>query len=298
MKKKIYLGLSLILSFSMLTACGNRIAKEKSTDKIEVVTSFNAIYDIASKIGGDRVDIKNIVPKGTEAHDFEPKPKDMVDLNKADVFVYNGLGMEGWVDSTLKSINNDKLVVVEATKNTNLIKNKDSKEGEGHGEFDPHVWLSLQDSNIMARNIMEAFIKVDGENKEYYQGRYKEFSEGNASLLKEYEEKFSKIENKGFVTSHAAFAYLCRDFKLQQSSVAGIFNDGEPTSQKLSDMVNFCKENNVKTIFMESDGSEKVAQTIAKEINGNVEKINTLESEGPYLETMRENLEKIYNSLK
>lgn len=298
MKKKIYLGLALILSFSMLTACGNKIAKEKSTDKIEVITSFNAIYDIVSKIGGDRVEIKNIVPKGTEAHDFEPKPKDMVDLNKADVFIYNGLGMEGWVDSTLKSINNDKLVVVEATKNTNLIKNKDAKEGESHGEFDPHVWLSLQDSNIMARNIMEAFIKIDGENKEYYQEQYKKFSEENTSLLKEYEEKFSKIENKSFVTSHAAFAYLCRDFKLQQSSVAGVFNDGEPTSQKLSDMVNFCKENNVKTIFMESDGSEKVAQTIAKEINGNVEKINTLESEGSYLETMRENLEKIYNSLK
>lgn len=298
MKKKIYLGLALILSFSMLTACGNKIAKEKSTDKIEVITSFNAIYDIVSKIGGDRVEIKNIVPKGTEAHDFEPKPKDMVDLNKADVFIYNGLGMEGWVDNTLKSINNDKLVVVEATKNTNLIKNKDAKEGESHGEFDPHVWLSLQDSNIMARNIMEAFIKIDGENKEYYQEQYKKFSEENTSLLKEYEEKFSKIENKSFVTSHAAFAYLCRDFKLQQSSVAGVFNEGEPTSQKLSDMVNFCKENNVKTIFMESDGSEKVAQTIAKEINGNVEKINTLESEGSYLETMRENLEKIYNSLK
>src|SRR5690554_4783093 len=69
--------------------------------KVNVVTTFYPLYDFTKKIGGEHVNVINLVPVGVEPHDWAPKPKDMVNITKADVFIYNGAGLEGWVDDFL-----------------------------------------------------------------------------------------------------------------------------------------------------------------------------------------------------
>lgn len=304
MKKKMWiLGVSFIMLLTF-AACSKPEKVKEESKKIKVLASFNAIADITREIGGDKIELSVMVPKGVEAHDFEPKPKDMAYLNEAKLFVYNGLGMEGWAESALKTVNNNNLVSVEASKYCNLIENKeenhdhDKEEEHSHGKYDPHVWLSLKDANIMAKNILDGLLKVDGENKEYYLERYKKFMDENSKLLQEYDEKFSKLSNKTILVGHEAFSYLARDFKITQKGVQGVFAEGEATSNKLKELVEYSKTNNIKTIFMEKGGSSKVSETVAKEVGAKVETLNTLESEGNYRETMRENLEKIYNVLK
>ena len=102
------------------------------------------------------------------------------------------------------------------------------------------------------------------------------------------------------MTGHAAFAYLCRDFGLQQKSVEDIFATGEPSPQQLAALVEFARAKNVKTIFAEKMVSPAVSQTLAAEIGAKVVAIYTMESaeEGKsYLERMHDNLEEIYQSL-
>ena len=70
--------------------------KEATDDKLQVSVSFNAMYEFALAVGQDKVEINTIVPAGSEAHGFEPKAADIANLSDADVFVYNGLGMESW----------------------------------------------------------------------------------------------------------------------------------------------------------------------------------------------------------
>lgn len=302
MLKKIQLILiSLVLIFSFV-ACGKKdVPTDKAQnngDKIDVVVSFNTMAEFAKAVGGDKVNVVSMIPKGVEAHDFEPKPKEMAVLSKAKVFIYNGLGMEPWVESALKSIENKNLEVVEASKGANLIANKEEKEIKEHGKYDPHVWLSLREAKQEANNIKEALIKVDGTNKEFYEKNFNEFSSKLDNMQKEYSDKFSQIKNKSFVTGHAAFGYLCRDFNLEQNSVEDVFAEGEATSQKLKDLVDYCKKNNISTVFVEENASPKVSETLAKEVGAKVEAISTLESEGNYIDTMKNNLEKIYSSLK
>lgn len=309
LKKFTSIFATLIICFNIV-ACSPQKDKSleanniDSSSKINVVVSFNPIKEVAKAIGGDKIQISVMVPTGVEAHDFEPKPRDMEALNKAKVFIYNGLGMEGWVDSTLKSLNNKKLEVVDASKDANLIKiekhEEEHKENtkEVHGEYDPHIWLSIKEVKTQAKNIKEALIRTDEKNKDYYENNYNSFISKAEALFKEYEIKFANITNKNFVTGHAAFGYLCRDFNLSQNSVEDVFAEGEATAVKIKDLVDYCKKNNIKTIFMEEMASPKVSETLAKEVGAKVQVINTLENEGDYLETMKENYEKIYNSLK
>ena len=72
------------------------------TDKLKICTSFYTVYDFVNKIGGNRVEIINLVPAGVEPHDFEPNPKDLVILSKSDILICNGLGMESWIDKIKK----------------------------------------------------------------------------------------------------------------------------------------------------------------------------------------------------
>lgn len=300
MKKKLFKIIVPLCMMIFLSSCVNKKAPENNNDqaekKIFVVSSFNAMTEFAMAIGGDKIDITTIVPSGIEAHDFEPKAKDMKNMSKADLFIYNGLEMEHWAQDILKSVDNKNLVVVEASKGADLIKSS-KEESKEHGQFDPHVWLSLKEAKVEANNIKEALVNIDSSNKEYYEENYKRFEKELDTLKDEYQNKIQPLKNKTFVTGHAAFAYLCRDFGLQQYSVEDVFAEGEPTPQKIKELVEIGKKINLKTVFMEENASPKVSETLAREIGAKADTINTLESEGNYIETMRENLQKIYDSL-
>jgi zinc transport system substrate-binding protein len=313
MFKKIITALVLMIVSIGFAACSNTNGEDKSTlnkesvgSSISVVVSFNPLKEFAEAVGGDKIQVKVVVPDGTEPHDFEPKPRDMENISKAKVFVYNGLGMEGWTEKTLKAIDSKSLVVVDASKGAELIKSEEHEEEEKeedheHGEYDPHIWLSLKEAKTQARNIKDALVEVDGSNKEYYEKNYAAFLEKLDGLYSEYKSKFDILANKNFVTGHAAFAYLCRDFGLKQSSVESVFAEGEPTPQKMKQLIDFSKANGIKVIFMEEMASPEVSKTIATEIGARVEKIYTIESKEDnkdYIQSMKTNLEKIYTSLK
>ncbi len=300
MNKKI---LSIIITLIMLLSLSGCSKSEvnDNTGKIKIAASFNPISEFAKAVGGDKVQVYTIIPQGTEPHDFELKAQDLKQLSEAKLFIYNGLGMEPWVDKALSSISNSNLIVVNASDNCYLIKNSDSKTIQDHGEYDPHIWLSLKNAKIEAQDIKDALIKADPSNKAYYESNYSNFEKQLDGLYEEYKTKLESVGTKHFVTGHAAFAYLCNDFNLQQSSVENVFAEGEPTPQKMQSLIEYCKKNNVKTIFMEELASPKVSETLAQEIGGKVKKIYTVESKEDnmdYLQSMKANLESIYESLK
>ncbi|WP_416176607.1 metal ABC transporter substrate-binding protein [Clostridium sp.] len=303
-KNKLF---SVIIIFScimfMFSGCNNKktATDNKSKSKLDVVVSFNVMREFASAIGKDKINITTIIPNGTEPHDFEPTVKDLKILSNADIFIYNGLGMESWKDKVLDSVDNKNLIVVNTSDGTNAIKNTDSGEIKEHGQYDPHVWLGLKEAKVQIKNIKDALIKADPSNKTFYEKNYTDFSKQIDDLYNEYSEKFNSVKNKNFVTGHAAFAYLCRDYGLKQNSVEDVFAEGEPSPKKLESLVEYCKENKIKTIFVESMISPKVSNTLAKEVGAKVQKIYTMESKEDdknYIESMRYNLQAIYDSLK
>ncbi len=104
--------------------------------KKKIYTSIYPMYFLTSRIAGDKAVVENLVPSGTEAHDWEPSTEDIVKLSDADMLVYNGAGMEHWVSSIGDSVKNDKLTLVEASKGLDLIKNEEEHEHEHEHDHD------------------------------------------------------------------------------------------------------------------------------------------------------------------
>ncbi len=312
--KKIKLTLicaSLVLYLSSgLFAFGS--AEVTNNGKKNVAVTFNAMYELTKAVAKDMVNISVIIPEGMEPHDFEPKAKDLAFLSQADVLIYNGLGMEFWLDDAVDAVQNQKLIKVQATTGIKTIKanhhHEDKHEHEEsehnehhHGEFDPHAWLGLSSAKVMVKNIAHALSKADPENARFYQANAKAYIAELNKLLNTYKGKFKSVKNKSFVTGHSAFAYLCRDFNLKQNAVRGVFSEGEANAKQLTHLVEYCKQHKIKTIFTEEAASAEVSKTLAREVNAKVEELYTIEmpkDNKSYLERMQLNLERIYENLK
>ena len=129
---------ALLLVMALLVGCGTKNTKdakdtsnEQTESKLEVYASVYPVYDFAKKIGGDKVEVKNIVPIGMEPHDFEPSQADIKNLENAKVFVYNGAGLESWTDKVIESLDNKDIIVIEASHGVDLISGH-SHEHEHH----------------------------------------------------------------------------------------------------------------------------------------------------------------------
>lgn len=109
----------MIISLLALSAAGcGGVKRDGAEDgKIRVIATFYPLYDFVTKVGGEHVYAVNLVPTGVEPHDWSPKPSDMAAIAEAQMFVYNGLGLEGWVDDFLRGWDaGSELVVVEASR--------------------------------------------------------------------------------------------------------------------------------------------------------------------------------------
>jgi zinc transport system substrate-binding protein len=284
--------ISLVTLYAAPATAGN--------NKLRVVASFDAMAEFVRAVGGDRVEITTLTPASVEPHEFEPKAQDMVTLSKAAVFVYNGLGMEAWAEKAIAAAANKKLVAVKASEGADPIANTDPGEVKEHGQYDPHLWLSLEGAALEAKNVAVALSKVDPKNSAYYKKNLDAFTKAMSDLRTEYSSKYQSQRGRSFVTGHAAFAYFCRDFGLEQNSVEDVFAEGEPSAKDLAELVEYCRKNNIKTIFVEDMVSPAVSKTLASEVGAKVETIATIE--GPedgktYLDRQRENLEKVYAAL-
>ncbi|PKM79740.1 MAG: ABC transporter substrate-binding protein [Firmicutes bacterium HGW-Firmicutes-14] len=308
MKKTIskILCLVFVLSISILSGCTAGTSADKNSgdeNKITVYTSFYTMHDFTKKIGGDKINLTNLVPAGTEPHEWEPTPADIANLEKADVLIYNGAGMEGWLDKVLKTLENNNLIVVETSKDLKLLDNAD---GDEDLKYDPHVWLNPMNAKKQMAAIKNALASADPSNKDYYEKNYIDNAKKLDDLDKEFMDAAAKFEKKDIVVAHQAFGYLCDAYGLKQVAIEGLNADAEPSPAKMAEITEFAKENDVKYIFFEELMSSKVAEVIAKEVGAKTEVLSPLEgleekeiqAGKEYFSVMRENLEVLKRALQ
>ena len=319
MKKNMIAILLAIFVLSMaITGCKKGQTDKKENGKLKVTASFYTMYDFAKKIGGDKVEVVDMVPAGTEPHDWEPSTKDLIELEKSDVFIYNGAGMEQWVDDVLESLDTDELISVEASKGIKLLQSEDAHDHEddhddeeehhGHsheGENDPHVWLDPKNAKHEMNQIKKALIKADEKNKAYYEANYQKYAKQCDELDALYKKELEKVSKRELVVAHEAFGYLCHAYDLEQMGIEGLSADDEPDPKQMSEVIKFAKEHKVNTIFFEELVSPKVAKTIAKETGASAKMLNPLEGLSnkkikageDYFSVMKQNLSAIKKAL-
>ena len=182
--KKIYTTILIIIMSLGLVACSNGVKKEEgntSDEKVKVYATIFPIYDFTKNIGKDKIELNYIVPPSSEPHDYEISAKTIKDIQNADLLIKNGLGVDGFADN-IKS-ESEKLNIVAASEGIEKITyEKDgihdenhTEEEHDHGEYDPHVWLNINNAIKECENIKNALVKVDAKNKEYYEENYNNY---------------------------------------------------------------------------------------------------------------------------
>ncbi|MFF2910429.1 metal ABC transporter substrate-binding protein [Paenibacillus sp. NPDC057934] len=283
-----------------------------ASHKLNIKVSFYPMYEFTKNITGDLADVEALIPPGIEPHDWEPTAQDMAQITKADVLIYNGAGMESWVDQVLDSASGSKLVAVEASKGLDIMEGAEEEEdehdhahGEGedhhhdHGGLDPHVWLDPALAVKEVQNIEAALAAAAPEHSEAFKANASAYISKLEALDQEYREAIKEVKRKDFITQHAAFGYLAKEYGLTQVPIAGLSPEEEPSAAKMAEIVEFAKTHNVKTIFFETLVSSSVADTIAKEIGAKTAVLNPIEGlteedrshNLDYLGIMRQNLE-------
>ena len=302
--KKFTMLLFLLFSFSLLAGCSGGSGGQTSPGQLSVVTSFYPMYDFASKVVGDQATVTNLTPAGVEPHDWEPSASDMITLEKADVFIYNGAGMEHWVDSVLASLQNKNLIVVEASIDAPFLA-AGGKANASAAAIDPHVWLDPQIAKLEMHTILDSLKKASPEHADYFQANYDKYALEFDKLDGEFSSALSGVPQKNIVVAHNAFGYLCNAYGLTQVPIEGLSADSEPDAARMSEIIDFVGKNNVKVIFFEELVSPKVAQAIAKETGSTTAVLNPLEGISDkdqtagedYFSVMRTNLKTLVAAL-
>ena len=250
--------------------------------KIVAAASFNAMAEFTRAVGGDYVCVETLIPGGTEPHDFTPTVRTVE-------------------EKTAAAAANDHLTIVTASAGASPVKLTDPEEVKEHGANDPHLWLSLSGASLEAKNIAAALAKRDPKHEQTYQQNAERFAADLDVLKKQFIKETADAKRRAFVTGHAAFGYLARDFGLEQKSIEDLFAEGEPTMKTLAELAKYCRKNNVKTVFAEELVSPAASKTLAEEAGAKVVAIYTMESNESglsYLERMKSNLTEIAKSLK
>lgn len=288
-----------LITLSALTVC--------VFAEVSVTTTIFPLYDAVKNVGGDKVRLNNLVPFGVEAHDFEPKPKDMSALTKADLFIVSGDVFEPWNKKIISSLKlKDK--TIDMSQKVKLLKAKDDNHTHGHGHghtsYDPHYWLSIENYIAVAKETAAVLSKKDPSNAKTYEANLAGYLKKLEALKGEYE-TLKICKNKKVIVNHDAFGYLSNDYKIAQYSISGMSPESKPSAKQIAKLVEIVKKEKINTVFFEEFASDKVAKTIAKEAGVKTDALRPVENitieeaqKGVgYIDVMRQNLSKLKGAM-
>ncbi len=237
-----------------------------SADKPLVLVSVAPYKYLVERIAGDTVSVGLLVPPAANVHTYEPSMKQVLASGKADMWFRIGESFEPRVIKAITAYNHT-LALVDLRQGLNLIEGEGCGCHEGccHPEGkDLHFWLSARLMQAQAKTVAEALIKRYPQNATQYQKALNEHLAELNSLDHELEGILQPVHGKTVLVTHPAYAYLCRDYDLFQLSVETEGKD--PSSKKLTAILNKAEALKVKTIFTQTQYSDKAAKIIAQRL--------------------------------
>ncbi len=312
MKSLFYTSSLLVL----LTACATVPAPVSQEQNLSVVASFYPLAFLAGEVGGEHATVTQLAPHGTEPHDYEPTPGDILTLEKAQVFLFNGSGLDPWAERAAEELNGRGVKTVRFTDGVSLLSavahgHEDEEEAGEHADeqdeagTDPHIWL---DPVIMAEKavvLAEAFAAADPAHAAAYRVNAARVSERLETLDEQYRLTLRDCAKNEIVVSHNAYSYLAKRYGFAVHALAGLSPEDEPSPARMAEIAREAKEDGVEIIFFETLVSPKLARTIADEIGAETAVLNPAEgltlaqvdAGADYVSILEENLAMLASAL-
>ena len=310
----LYLLLLFIIATSLVlidlpdnwwTSDVNKINSSRNQqNRLNIYVSIYPLYDLANKIGGNKVDLHLLIPNGEEVHSYKPSLQQQSRLLKTDLFLYNGVGLEPWGTKVAKLLQKKGIEVIKASEEVKLLKLENTYV-HSHGQYDPHIWLDPINMQLIAKRVRDEFIDLDPENKREYQQNYKSYTKKIDILGQAYRATLTNRNRDYILVSHDAFRYLTNRYGLNQLSVTGVTLHEEPSPGTLAKLIERVREDGLKYIFMKKLSNSRVAGVLAKETGLKILTLDPIiglteeekENNADYFSIMSKNLKNLRKAL-
>lgn len=299
--------LGLVLSACNQAAAPGGAPGGSSAGRISAIAGFYPLQEALEQVGGDRVDVTNLVPAGAEPHDIELSPRELERLRQARLLVYVGAGFQPGLEKAVQALQAPGLTVVDVTQGISLLEGAEDEEDEPAGQAtppsvmsrrDPHVWLDPLLMKEIVGKVRDALTRIDPAGRDVFDVNSVRYQAQLDALNDELRVGLQHCARREIVTSHAAFQYLASRYGLEQVPISGISPEAEPSPQRLREVTRIAREHGARVIYFETLVDPRVAATIAREVGAQTMVLNPIEGLTPeeqrqgkrYPDIMRENL--------
>lgn len=288
-KYAILIALAIIIVLVVTLTNRNKTTTEQDNGKFKIVTSFYPMYVIALNItdGANNIELTNMADMNTGCiHDYTLLASDMKKIEKADVLIQNGLGLENFIS---KILNNQKdLAIIDASENISDFIQEESG-------INPHIWTSITNYIKQVGNISKGLMEKNQENAEIYQRNTENYIETLTNLRKIYEVELNYLKGKAAVCLNESFEYLGKELELNLKSIHTSHEESALSAKELKDVIDWMKENKATMIIVDRNDDLKNAQTLAEQTGAKIYKLDSAltgsSSKDAYVSSIKENME-------
>ncbi len=270
---------------------------ERDTDPKAVATIY-PVYDMARHVAGDKLEVVYLINPGESPHTFEFTPERIKRLEGAHIAFKVGLGLDDWLDGTIKSLGTD-INIHDIHKGIELIGDDCS---HGHGSHhNPHIWLSLKNAKIIVENIYAVFSESYPEHSDYFNKNKQDYLAEVDNLKSHFVEEAENFKNREFIAHHDAWVYMAEELGIEQIMSVEPFPGKEPTPEYIIELQKTIDKYDIHTVFIEPQLSSQVVNFLTQDMDLNVKVLDPLggtEGRDTYLRLMSYNFNQISDALK
>ncbi|HET9524479.1 MAG TPA: zinc ABC transporter substrate-binding protein [Terrimicrobiaceae bacterium] len=295
-----------LAALAIFFAPGGAVAQEK----VKAAVTIGMAADLVRQVGGDRVQVDQLMGPGVDPHLYKPTATDAGRLSKADVIFYSGLMLEGRMGDLFAKLARAGKKVYPITESVPEELLTEPKEFQGH--YDPHIWFDVSMWAQTVPTIVRGLSEVDPGSAELYEkngnalvarlGELHQWCKDTAAELPE--------NQRILVTSHDAYNYFGRAYGFKVIGLQGVSTVSEAALADMASLVDFIKKQKVKAIFVETsvnpaairrvaeDAGAKVGGELYSDAMGNPGEMRGGFDTGTYDGMVRYNLKTIVGALK
>ncbi len=265
MKKSLFILLSVIIFTPAFS-------------KVNVIVSIQPQMEFVKKIGGDKIKVTLMVLPGKSPHTYEPKPQQMIEVSKADIYLSIGVEFEKvWLPKFKSQNRNLRIIDISKDINRTAMQSKDKKNRHAHRHeaLDPHIWVDPLNVKQIAKNIFTALSSIDSNNSDYYQKNLHNYIKELDTLDREIREILKEShKNTKFMVFHPSWGYFAKRYNLEQLTIE--VEGKTPKPREIVQILKEAKKEKIKVIFTQPEFSDKTSKTIANELKIEVVKTSPL----------------------
>lgn len=277
------------------------------THKLRVLTTIFPLYDFAREVGGDSVEVRNLLPPGVDPHEYALSPSDVSLVAHADLLIANGRGLDDFLAEALRKAGASGRNPIYCAEGLPVLKSG-SGDDHDHESGDPHLWLDPYLARDYVRKMASAIageLKMQGKGVEAgaVEQRAKNYERQLLALDAQYRSELGGHTNQAFIAFHSAYGYLAARYGLTMAGVWQPSPGHEPGPREVAKLIDLARAKRVSVFFSEPGFSPRAVETIAHDAGLPVRPLDPLEtaedfSRTHYLETMRANLSTLVSALR